>query len=152
MSDFDLILDDENELKFAVTIEGAEQGSPTARLHISTNKGYDLVFEGERSSDGELSVVVPPLKGVIAEGSYSAELEVIIDERVFKPLTMTTNFKRAIKVEAAVKTIIQSRQPSVSASLLTEEPREVSSVKKKVEKKPVKKSASLDDILKELSK
>ena len=102
MSDFDLILDDENELKFAVTIEGAEKGKPSARLHLSTNKGYDLIFEGESDGSGELSVVVPPLKNVISEGAYDAELEVIIDDRVFKPLSLTANFAGALQISTCI--------------------------------------------------
>ena len=145
MSDFDLILDDENELKFAVTIEGAEKGSPSARLHLSTNKGYDLIFEGESDGAGELSVVVPPLKNVISEGAYDAELEVIIDDRVFKPLSLTANFKRAVKVEAVVRNVRRSTKTEVKAQVLTESkpPRK----KEPQMKKETKKKATLDDLI-----
>lgn len=145
MSDFDLILDDENELKFAVTIEGAEKGKPSARLHLSTNKGYDLIFEGESDGSGELSVVVPPLKNVISEGAYDAELEVIIDDRVFKPLSLTANFKRAVKVEAVVRNVRRSTKTEVKAQVLTESsPKQ--KVKTQIKKEPEKK-ASLDDLI-----
>lgn len=145
MSDFDLILDDENELKFAVTIEGAEKGSPSARLHLSTNKGYDLIFEGESDGVGELSVVVPPLKNVISEGAYSAELEVIIDDRVFKPLSLTANFKRAVKVEAVVRNVRRSTKTEVKAQVLTES-RAPQKKEPQVKKEP-KKKATLDDLI-----
>ncbi len=99
MSDFDIYLDTDNELKFRVAIEGAHEAQVRSQSILEGPKGINLCFEG-KPAGGEIAVDVPSLKGMLREGLYNTRLEVIVDDRVFTPLQMQANLKPAIKVEA----------------------------------------------------
>ena len=117
MSDFDIYLDTENELKFTVAIEGAHEANVRSQFILEGPKGINLCFEG-RPADGEIAVDVPSLKGMLREGLYNTRLEVIVDDRVFTPLQMQANLKPAIKVEAVVRTAQKVAGPVVSAAVI----------------------------------
>ena len=118
MSDFDIYLDTENELKFTVAIEGAHEANVRSQFILEGPKGINLCFEG-RPQDGEIAVDVPSLKGMLREGLYNTRLEVIVDDRVFTPLQMQANLKPAIKVEAVVRTAQKVAGPVVSAAVVS---------------------------------
>lgn len=118
MSDFDIYLDTENELKFTVAIEGAHEANVRSQFILEGPKGINLCFEG-RADGGEIAVDVPSLKGMLREGLYNTRLEVIVDDRVFTPLQMQANLKPAIKVEAVVRTAQKVSGPVVSAAVVS---------------------------------
>ena len=118
MSDFDIYLDTENELKFTVAIEGAHEANVRSQFVLEGPKGISLCFEG-RPAGGEISVDVPSLKGMLREGLYNTRLEVIVDDRLFTPLQMQANLKPAIKVEAVVRTAQRVAGPVVSAAVVS---------------------------------
>ena len=114
MSAIDLMLDEENELTFQLSVEGTRPAEASARLLINSSD-MSLVFEAEEFSDGEVSVILPPLQHVLKEGKYDLELEVIVDDRYFKPLTLEGHFEKSLVVKAAPITKRKKRkQPSVS--------------------------------------
>ena len=118
MSDFDIYLDTENELKFTVAIEGAHEANVRSQFILEGPKGINLCFEG-RADGSEIAVDVPSLKGMLREGLYNTRLEVIVDDRVFTPLQMQANLKPAIKVEAVVRTAQKVAGPVVSAAVVS---------------------------------
>jgi len=117
MSDIDLMLDEENELTFQLNIEGSRPAEAKCRLRIDKSD-LSLVLEAEQHSDGEVVVVVPPLKNIISEGNYNLELEVIVDDKYFTPLQLTANFEKSVKVEATSKVKRKKSKTSVSSSLV----------------------------------
>lgn len=117
MSDFDIYLDTENELKFTVAIEGAHEANVRSQFILEGPKGINLCFEG-RPNGSEIAVDVPSLKGMLREGLYNTRLEVIVDDRVFTPLQMQANLKPAIKVEAVVRTAQRVAGPVVTAAVV----------------------------------
>ena len=117
MSHFDLFIDDDNEIKFDVTIEGTDAGSVSSRLVIESGSGFEVGFDASKVSGNEIYFVVPSLKNVLREGNTPARLEVFIDDRRFVPLDMTVDLKKSVKVEAAVRTTRVPRTPKVSAIL-----------------------------------
>jgi len=132
MSDFSLFLDDENEVRFSLEIEGAAPTDVHASMILEGKKGYSLSFPGTPVDGGEVEVVVPPLKSILSEGTYKARLEVVVDDRLFVPLELTTTLKNSVKVEAAVKVRRRSKAPRVAASVLSETPK----VQKRTATKP----------------
>lgn len=117
VSDFDIYLDTDNELKFTVAIEGAHEASVRSQFILEGPKGMNLCFEG-RPNGSEIAVDVPSLKGMLREGLYNTRLEVIVDDRVFTPLQMQANLKPAIKVEAVVRTAQRVAGPVVTATVV----------------------------------
>ena len=155
MSDFELLLDEDNELRFNVAVEGSGAGSFKSRFLINKADGFDLCFEGQASSDGEVEVEVPSLTGVLKEGTYDTRLEVLVDDRIFVPLKMTARVKQSIKVEAAIRTTKKKSKTKVAAQIVAESRPKVKTtpapvVKKTPVAKPVKSDNNLDEILKEI--
>jgi hypothetical protein len=118
VSDFDIFLDTDNELKFTVAIEGVGEASVRSQFILEGPKGINLSFEG-KAEGSEISVDVPSLKGMLREGLYNTRLEVIVDDRIFTPLQMQATLKPAIKVEAVIRATQKVTGPVVSASVVS---------------------------------
>ena len=114
MQSVELHLDEENELSFKVSVEGSEGMDVGCRLVVE-NEDYSLSFSGAATNDGEILVIVPSLSKVMKEGNYPARLEVLVDDRLFVPLQLSTKFKQSLSVTAE-SVSSPKRKPSVSAS------------------------------------
>ncbi len=126
-SAIDLMLDNDNELRFKVNIEGTRPGSSVCRLMLE-HEDLQYGFKGVETADGEISVFIPPLKSMISEGIYDTHLEVVVDDRIFIPLEMKVNFEKSVSVTA--ESVVRPRRRSVSASaVLVESPGVTSSGK-----------------------
>ena len=113
MTPIDLMLDNDNELRFKVNIEGTRPGTSVCRL-ILENNDIQYGFKGIQTQDGEISVVIPPLKRFLNEGVYDSHLEVVVDDRIFIPLEMKINFEKSVAVTA--ESVVRPRRTKVSAS------------------------------------
>jgi len=100
MSNIDLLLDEENELTFALTIEGSRPATAQCRLLLESDD-MSLVFESDSYDGNEITVTLPPLKHILKEGEYNMDLEVIVEDKYFKPLSLTGNFEKSLEISAA---------------------------------------------------
>ena len=64
MSDIALYLDQDNELRFNVAIEGSKPGSPKYRL-VFEGRNFNYTFSGKQTSPGEVSFVIPTMKNLM---------------------------------------------------------------------------------------
>ena len=119
MNEIDLDLDLNNELEFKISVEGTKPAQASCRL-VFENSQFDISFPGKILGNNRAIVKVPPLENILEEGSKKATLEMIVDDRIFKPLELSVNFKKSIKVfaEAVVKEE-RFQKPSASAVLVT---------------------------------
>lgn len=117
MEKIELDLDNENEMTFNVVIEGTRPGEPLCRLMIE-NEDMSFSMQGDFLPNNEVSIIVPPLKGILKEGDYDSYLEVLVDDRVFIPLEMKINFEQSIKVVAESKSQKKKKRLNASASLV----------------------------------
>ena len=99
-------------MTFNVVIEGTRPGEPLCRLMIE-NDDMSFSMQGDFLPNNEVSIVVPPLRGILKEGNYDSYLEVLVDDRVFIPLEMKINFEQSIKVVAESKS--QKKKPRMTA-------------------------------------
>lgn len=132
MSQIDLMLDEENELTFQLNIEGTRPAEASCRLLIEA-ADMSMVFEAAREPDGEISVIIPPLKNVLKEGVYNMNLEVIVDDKYFRPLSLKGNFEKMVKVtaEAVVKKRKKVAKPTASLVEVTRQPTKVTGTRPK---------------------
>lgn len=128
MKPIDLMLDEENELRFKVNIEGSRPGKAISRLVLEA-PDMSLIFEGEQDTDGELVVIVPELNNVLKEGTYDSHLEVLVDDRIFVPLEMKTKFEKSLSVTAEAVVRSPRRKPKASASAVLVESQPIVSVR-----------------------
>lgn len=118
MSDISLSLDQDNELRFNVSIEGSKPGTPKYRL-VFEGTNFSYAFNGHQSSPGEISFQIPSMKNMLKEGSYKANLEVMIDDRYFSPLSFNALFEESVKVTAESITRPVQKKVGVTASIVT---------------------------------
>ena len=109
----DLMLDNDNELRFKVNIEGSRPGTSVCRLMLE-NDDLQYGFKGTETSDGEISIFIPPLKSLLKEGVYDTHLEVVVDDRIFIPLEMKINFEKSVSVTA--ESVSRSKRKKLAAS------------------------------------
>jgi len=117
MSDISLFLDQDNELKFNVSIEGSKPGAPKYRLMLE-GKDFSYAFRGQQTSAGEVSFIIPALKSTLKEGNYRADLEVVVDDRHFVPLSFDASFETSIKVTAESISRPIQKSVGVTASIV----------------------------------
>ena len=67
MRPVDLMLDEENELKFKVNVDGSRPGTASSRFVVEGPE-MDFVFKGASAGQGEISVVIPSLKNILKAG------------------------------------------------------------------------------------
>ena len=146
METIELKLDEQNDLSFKVVVEGSKENSVKVRL-VLEDKEMSLSFPGYAGENGTVSVDVPPLKKILAEGIYGAKLEIITEERFFEPLAFNVDLKNSIQIsEASISQVNENKisktsQPKqrkrkmVAASIITQnhEPRKTKRSSKKVE-------------------
>ena len=117
MKPIDLMLDNDNELRFKVSIEGTRPGTSVCRLMLEGPE-MSYSFKGQQTNDGEVVVQIPSMKGIIKEGIYDVHLEVVVDDRIFIPLEMKTHFEKSIAVTADTITPLKRNKPSATAVLV----------------------------------
>jgi len=139
METIKLHLDQDNELRFKVTVEGSEKGSPNYRLMLESDR-MSLSFPGTATEDGEISVIVPSLKKTLSEGNYNAQLEVTVDDRLFVPLKLVTYLQESVKVTAESVTRSAPIRASVATATLVETKVKPKAVKPKAVKPKAKAS------------
>ena len=108
-------LTEKTELTFTVQIEAPEMAKPEFRFVICESNEDAHMFSGRSSTAGEISVVIPPMKQRLAEGTYDARLEVIIDGKYFVPLKLAVEFAQPIRVQ------VESVRASEGKPMLIEE-------------------------------
>tara|TARA_B100001123_G_scaffold444868_2_gene594846 strand:+ start:241 stop:723 length:483 start_codon:yes stop_codon:yes gene_type:complete len=118
MSAIDLFLDTDNELRFKVTVEGTRPGKSSCRLVV---EGSDInyMLKGDFVSKDEVSVIIPPLGNILKEGSYNTKLEVLVDDRIFVPLSIRANFEKSVSVQAEALNRPKRKKASATATLIT---------------------------------
>lgn len=120
-----LKLDESNEIKFKIHVQGStsEPGAsdPAFRfILMEQDSSLGFVFPVKKEQNGTVTVVIPPLEGTLKEGkNYVGKMEVLMGSRYFTPSTLQISFEKEFKVtaEAIVNqntTIIQEAAPEIS--------------------------------------
>lgn len=118
MSNISLFLDQDNELRFNVAIEGSKPGTPKYRL-VFEGKNLSYTFNGSQVAAGEVSFVIPSMKNIIKEQNLHANLEVMIDDRYFTPLSFNASFEESVKVVAESISRPVQKKIDISASIIS---------------------------------
>jgi hypothetical protein len=100
MEALNLNIDKDNDIRFAVNVEGAEGDPVSYRLVIEGGR-MALNFPGYITDENEVQIIVPTLAKTLREGTYDARLEVMVGDRVFSPLSSKAHLKESVKIVAA---------------------------------------------------
>ena len=116
----ELFLDQDNEIRLEVEVQGNSKSSFRCRLTFSTDAGMDLSFNGIPLGFGEVQIIVPRLDSILNETVCPAALEVIIDDHVFTPMRFNIDFKKSIQVCAEAPLVENKRRLAVTAKILNQ--------------------------------
>lgn len=119
MDAIDLHLDEDNELTFKVSLEGTDQADLRYQFVLEGDR-VEYGFPGSIDKNGEITVIVPPMKRALNEGAFSSRLEVIVDDRIFTPLRMISQLKASVKIQAESVLKPTIPEPSVGGASLVE--------------------------------
>lgn len=96
----DLDMEESNELAFKIKVEGTANSPAKVRL-VCESSDVSYMFNGRGTSEeGVVQFILPQMKDKLQEGTYSARVEVLIENRYFSPVQFQINWKKALKVVA----------------------------------------------------
>lgn len=99
METIKLDIEKSNELLFRVTVEGLTPTTTIVRLVCEGTDGVSTMFLG-KAVDDVVQFELPPLKGRLSEGTYASRVEVLIEDRYFKPIQFEIDLCQPVKVMA----------------------------------------------------
>ncbi len=111
-----LDMEEANELAFKVKVEGAS--SPAKVRLVCEGNDVAYMFSGRPfGNDDVVEFTIPQMKDKLQEGTYTARVEVLIENRYFTPVQFQINFKKTLKVFAeAIKVQKPVLNPEVKVS------------------------------------
>jgi len=115
MSNINLLLDEENEITFALSVEGTTNSPAKCRLLVEKDN-IALMFTPNYFQNDEVSVTIPPLKHIFKEGICDLRLEVIVEDKYFNPLTLKGYLEKSVEVIAESK-VVAKPKPQATASV-----------------------------------
>jgi hypothetical protein len=138
----DLDIDESNDLTFKIKLEGASSSPAKVRL-VCEGEDFSYMFNGYGTGEEEVvQFTLPQMSNKIAEGTYKARVEVLVENRYFAPLEFQLNFKKSVSVVAeGIKVVTKASKPEIKVSavpVVTSKPAAVSTIK--FEQKPVAKT------------
>jgi len=122
MTPVELMLDEDNELRFKVNITSTRPGDSSCRLMLESG-GVQYGFKGITTADGEIAITIPPLKNILKEGTYDTKLEVVVDDKLFVPLEMKVNLEKSVAVTAEAVIRTPQKKKVEASAVLVEAPR-----------------------------
>lgn len=90
-------LDEGAKLNFGVSITGAS-GVPETRFIIE-NKNFNVSFPCTPTNDG-VTVSIQEMSKIFAAGTYTAHLEIVLENKVYRPLTDTIEFEPFVSISS----------------------------------------------------
>ena len=113
----DLDIEESNELKFKIKLEGKVSSPAKVRL-VCEGSDFSYVFNGYGT--GEMDVVqfnLPRMDNKIKEGLYNAKVEVLVENRYFAPLQFQLNFKKSVSIVAeAIRVVPRIEEQSIKVT------------------------------------
>ncbi len=102
-----LKLDTGTKLEFGVQITGADS-RPEGRFIIE-HKDFSIMLPCKQIGEG-MEVEIPPMKHVLQAGEFPVRLEIVLDNKIFTPLSESIVFEPAIEIETKQKQVKQIKE------------------------------------------
>ena len=89
-------LTENNSFEFTMQISGDAAGEPET-MFVFKDGARRHCFEAKHHGQGQYSVIIPEMKGVIKTGEYQGEIWVVLNDKIFKPISETIKFEEEVK-------------------------------------------------------
>jgi hypothetical protein len=113
-------LDKSMKLGFGVSITGAS-GVPETRFIIERADGVSFTFNGKQNGSS-VEVEILEMKGLIPSGEYKAILEVILENKIYRPLVDTIIFEQPVEVQSKLNVMPEITETVHVDNLITVTP------------------------------
>ena len=135
-----LDLEESNDLTFKIKMEGTAMSPAKVRL-VCENDDFAYMFNGYGTGEDEVvQFTLPRMDKKLAEGTYNARVEVLVDNRYFAPLQFQINFKKTLSVVAeaiqVVKKIVKQEITVTASQVVSAKPIAIDSSPIKFEQRP----------------
>jgi hypothetical protein len=110
-----LKLDESTKLEFGVSVTGADS-QPNARFIIE-GKQFSIMIPC-RNVNESAEVEIPALKNILSAGEYPVRLEVVIDNKIYTPMSESIVFEPCIEIATKSKPV-QAIKESVKVAKVT---------------------------------
>lgn len=122
----DLDLEESNDLTFKIKLEGTASTPAKVRL-VCEGNDFSYMFNGYGTGEPEVvQFTLPQMNNKIQEGTYTARIEVLVENRYFAPLQFQINFKKTLSVVAeAIQVVQKALKPEIkvtAAPIVTAKP------------------------------
>jgi len=104
-------LDESTKLEFGVAITGADS-TPTARFIIE-GKDFSIMIPCKQVNEN-VEVEIPAMKKFFTSGEYDARLEIILDNKIYTPLSESIVFEPSIEIATKQKPVTVKESVKVS--------------------------------------
>lgn len=102
----ELKLEEDSTIRLAMDLNG-DVDSPAEMRFSIISEGIRYSFNGNHIGNNDYEIRFPAMEGKITEGKYQGEVEILIGNQHFVPLTETVSFTKEIK---PIVTISESKQ------------------------------------------
>lgn len=102
MEDLKIKLDEVNSLQFQLDIanNGNESNKASDVRFVINNNDYNLSFNATKVDENQYKVDIPMLGNLMRSGTKKCFVEVIVEDKHFKPWESLVEFEDVLKVEA----------------------------------------------------
>ena len=109
--------EESNDLAFKIKLEGASTSPAKVRL-VCEGEDFSYMFNGYGTGEDEVvQFTLPKMDSRITEGSYTARVEVLVENRYFAPLNFQIDFKKSLKVVAeSLQVVAKPQRPEIKVS------------------------------------
>lgn len=112
----DLDLEESNELKFKIRLEG-ESSSPAKVRLVCEGKDCSYMFSGYGTAEPEVvQFTLPKMNNKLSEGTYNARVEVLVENKYFSPLQFQINWKKTLNVVAESIQVAKPQKPEIKVT------------------------------------
>lgn len=109
--------EESNDLAFKIKLEGASASPAKVRL-VCEGDEFSYMFNGYGTGEDEVvQFTLPKMDSRLAEGTYTARVEVLVENRYFAPLSFQIDFKKSLHIVAeSLKIVAKQQKPEIKVS------------------------------------
>jgi hypothetical protein len=107
-----------NSLSFDMKIDGALKSIESVSLNIDTGQGYQIKVPAKYVNE-TVECTIPVLDHILKEGEYQFVLDVVIDGKIFTPLTESFEVEAPLSITAQISESIKQTEVEEAAPVIS---------------------------------
>ena len=101
-----------NTLTFDMKIDGAIKSIESVALNIDTGLGFQIKVPAKYVNES-VECTIPVLDSILKQGEYNFTLDVVIDGKIFTPLTESFDVEAPLSITAQISESIKQTEETI---------------------------------------